>query len=433
MGTVTEPIDREALQAELEALRQRNADLEMRRSVGQRSVAFVRVTAVILLMTIGALLATVSVPAIWARNLVLNTDRYVETMAPLAANPGIQAGVIKAIDKQFDDNVDIGALARQVLPDRAAPLAGPLESAAESLVNTVATKFVQSQAFVALWTDINRVAHTQIVAVLTGTGDDKNAVAIKNGVVTLNLQPVVEQVKTQLVQAGLTVASKVPTVGATVEIAHVEGVEKARGFTRLLNRAAVWLPLLGIVCLVVAVVLSRRRRRSVVTAALAVGAGMVIVAVALVLGRSAYLNALPGVYFSHDAAKDLFDTLVRFLRSGLRIVLIAALLACLIAWFTGPTSSARASRRVLAAGPKKLHHWWTDSRAATVVAANRGVAAGAIFGLAALILVIWSNPTVLVLAVIGVITLALLLLVYLVKTTDASRQPPPAHATGHSG
>jgi hypothetical protein len=137
-------------------------------------------------------------------------------MAPLATNPGIQAGVIKLVEKQVDDNVDVTALAKQVLPPRAAPLAEPLQNAAVSLVNTVVTRFVESDAFAKLWKGINRVAHTQIDAILTGKNSSQNAVAITNDTVVLNLAPIIEQVKKQLVASGLSVAAKVPVVGATL-------------------------------------------------------------------------------------------------------------------------------------------------------------------------------------------------------------------------
>ncbi len=412
----------EAQQTEIDALRARNAKLE-RPTVGQRSRSALRATAVVVLLTLGALLVTVAVPAIWARNLVLNTDRYVQTMAPLASDPGLQAGVVKAIDKQFNDNVDIEALAKDVLPSKAGILAGPLESAAQGLVNTVATRFVESAAFVTIWKDMNRIAHKEIVAVLTGKGGSDTAVSIRNNTVTLNLAPVITAVKTQLVSSGLSVASKVPVVGATIQIAHVKGVDKARSLVSLLNKAAWWLPLLGLVLLVAGVLISRHRRRSTIIAALSVAGGMLVIAIGLVIGRNLYLNALPGVYLSRSAASGLFDTLVRFLRDGLRIVVGVALLICLIAWLTGPSKPATGLRRI----PTKATRAWAGSPAARGLAGNRGLAAGIVFGVAALILVVWNQPSLTVVVVIGIVTLLLLLLVYLVKDTAASE---PAAAAG---
>ncbi len=428
VGSATVSEDPAEPQAEPEESRQPNAEGEKKRpSGGKRALNILRVTAVILLMTIGALLVIVSVPAIWGRNLLLNTDRYVQTMSPLASDPGVQAGMIKAIDKQFDDSVDLEALAKQVLPPKAAPLAGPLQSAAEGLVNTVATKFVQSDAFVTLWDGMNRVAHRQIDAVLTGrNGGSGNAVAIRNNTVTLNLAPLIIAVKKQLVGAGLTVASKVPVVGSTIEIAHVKGVDQVRSYVRLLNRAAVWLPLLGLACLIAAILLSRKRRRSTIIAAISVSVGMVLIAAGLAIGRKLYLDSLPGIYLTHEAAESIYNTLVRYLRTGLRLVVLVALLICLIAWLTGPGKLAVSIRHGIAKGPKALGRRWTGSKPAIIVGENRGTFAGIIFGIAALVLVLWSNPTILVVIVIAIITIALLALAYFTKRPESAEAAAPA-------
>jgi hypothetical protein len=427
VGSATVSEDPAETQAEPEEP-QPNADVEKKRPTGgKRALNILRATAVVLLMTIGALLVIVSVPAIWGRNLLLNTDRYVQTMSPLASDPGVQAGIIKAIDKQFDDNVDLEALAKQVLPPKASPLAGPLQSAAEGLVNTVATKFVQSDAFVTLWEGINRTAHKQIDAVLTGrNGGANDAVAIKKNIVTLNLAPVIIAVKKQLVGAGLTVASKVPVVGTTIEIAHLKGVDQVRSYVRLLNRAAVWLPLLGIGCLLVAILLSRKRRRSTIIAAISVTVGMVVIAAGLAIGRKLYLDSLPGIYLTNSAAESIYNTLVRYLRDGLRLVIGVALLICLIAWLTGPRKLAVSIRHGLAKGPKALGQRWSGSKLGSAVAENRGTFAGIIFGLAALVLVLWSNPTILVVIVIAIITIALLAVAYFTKRPSSPEAVAPA-------
>jgi hypothetical protein len=69
--------------------------------------------------------------AIWGRNLVMNSDRYVETMKPIAADAGVQDVVISAVDRRVDENLDVKALLADVPPPRSQVLAGPLQSAAE--------------------------------------------------------------------------------------------------------------------------------------------------------------------------------------------------------------------------------------------------------------------------------------------------------------
>jgi hypothetical protein len=50
-----------------------------------------RTILAVLLIVLGCVLAPLAGLAVWARNQVTNTDRYVRTVAPLAADPAIQA------------------------------------------------------------------------------------------------------------------------------------------------------------------------------------------------------------------------------------------------------------------------------------------------------------------------------------------------------
>src|SRR4051794_5236145 len=121
------------LRARLDELQQRNEALEARDRSAHAPHSTLRAVAVVLLVSLGAVLATAAVPSIWARNLVLNTDRYVETLQPLATNPGVKSAIVKAVDQQFQKNVDISAIVDTTLPPRAAAtLGGPLKAGAES-------------------------------------------------------------------------------------------------------------------------------------------------------------------------------------------------------------------------------------------------------------------------------------------------------------
>src|SRR5690348_8309386 len=171
-----------ALESEVERLRRRNAELESPTAVRVRHAA--RTTGAVILVIIGALCLTLAVPAIWARNQVLNTDRYVATMEPLATNPDVQASVEAAVNRQIAARLDIGALVDEALPPQAARLKAPLENAVSGLISTVVHRAVTSEAFGTLWTAANRTAHESLVGILTGE-DQGKVVTVSNGAVLL--------------------------------------------------------------------------------------------------------------------------------------------------------------------------------------------------------------------------------------------------------
>src|SRR6478672_4746204 len=212
----TQPVrstkDVAALEAEVERLRRRNAELESPKSVRVRHA--VRSTFVVILTVIAALCLTLAVPAVWARNQVLNTDRYVATMQPLASNADVQASVEAAVNRQIAARLDIGAYvdqALQALPPQAARLKAPIESGLSGLIGTAVHKAVTSDAFIQLWTAANRAGHAALVGLLTGEDQGKAITVSNNGAVMLNLGPIIEQVKVRLVAAGLGIAQNIPT------------------------------------------------------------------------------------------------------------------------------------------------------------------------------------------------------------------------------
>src|ERR1700741_590766 len=107
------------LRDEVERLRAANAALEQRANLRRT----VRRASVVGLLVLGCGLALLSVVAIWLRVTLLNTDRYVNTVAPIAAEPAVQKAVADKLNTAINSKIDFDSLARQVLPDRADVLA----------------------------------------------------------------------------------------------------------------------------------------------------------------------------------------------------------------------------------------------------------------------------------------------------------------------
>jgi hypothetical protein len=122
---------------------------------------------------------------------------------------------------------------------------------------------------------------------------------------------------------------------------------------------------------------------------------------------------VPASVLPHDAAAVLYDTIVRFLRAGLRTVFVLGLVVAAGAFLTGPSPTATRTRQGLARGIGWLRRGAEGAGLRTgpvgtwIDANRRGLRVGAV-ALAGLALVFWSRPTGKV-----VIGLALALLVVL--------------------
>jgi hypothetical protein len=412
--------------AELERLRSENAALRAQAGRGGaadqdtvrlpsgRSAARQRWRTVVatLLIVVACVLAPLSVVAIWTRNQVTNTDRYVATVSPLASDPAIQNAIADQITAQVFTYVDIQALTTQVvdalatrvegrgLPPQAAAalqgLAGPVANGVQGFVRTQVERIVQSQAFADAWVQANRAAHEALVKALTGEGG--GAVTVEGDTVTLNLAPFIQTVKQRLVAQGFTLAERIPQVDKSFVLFQSEDITRARSAFNLLNTLGVWLPIIALILIGIGVYVAKDHRRALVGAGLGVAAGMVLLALGLAVFRSIYLDGVPATVLPHDAAAVLYDTIVRFLRAGLRTILVLGLVVAAGAFLTGPSVTAVRARQGLAGAIGWLqgsaeHAGLRTGPVGTWVDANkRALRIGAVI-LAALALVFWGRPT----------------------------------------
>jgi hypothetical protein len=438
--TGEERAELERLRAEVSALRARRT--EPVAAAGRVARQRWRTIVACLLIVVGCVLAPLSVVAVWCRNQVTNTDRYVQTVAPLAEDPAIQNAIADQITAQVFNYIDVKGLTTQAvdalasrglspqLADQLDALAIPIANGVRSFTRTQVGNVVQSQAFADAWTQANRAAHDALVKALTGQGG--GAVTVEDNKVSVNMAAFIQTVKQQLIASGFTLAARIPEVNASFVLFQSDDITKARSAFNLLNTLGIWLPIIVLLLLAFGVYVAKNHRRALVGAALGVAAGMVVLALALAIFRSVYLNAVPAEVLPHDAAAVLYDTVVRFLRAGLRTVLVLGLVVAAGAFLTGGSVTAVRTRQGLAGAIAWLrggaeHAGLRTGPVSTWVSANKRVLQIGAVALASLALVFWGRPTGKV-----VLLLALLLLVALAIIEFLS-QPPERAASLRGG
>ncbi|MFB7589968.1 hypothetical protein [Streptomyces sp. NPDC056169] len=389
------------------------------------------------LITLTCILVPVSLITVWVHDIVLDNGRYVSTVAPLASDPAIEAAAVKRIAEAADAKVDgaqvtsdIAAwLESQGLPPRvgdAIKSLGPqLDSAVDQAVTKLATRFVESDRFETVWTEANRVAHTAVVHALTGEG--RGSVEVSGGTVTLDVGAAVEQVKKDLVDAGLSPAAKIPEVNKQMVLFQSDKLEKIRDGVHLLDVVGNWLPILTVVLGAIGVVLARRRRRALVTTTLGAAAACLVLAIGLVIARRYYLDHLPEQVQSPAAAAAIFDTLVRFLRVSIRTALVLGVLVALGAYLSGTGRLPRAVRGFADRTADSAARWGaahgvhTGKVGTWVDTYRRWLTIGVLLVLA-LIFAFWNHPTVLTVLLMVLILLVVLAVLALLAATGRERR-----------
>jgi hypothetical protein len=441
--TEDERIELERLRAEVATLRAQ-AQHEggrtegMVATVGRGSRQRWRTLVAALLIVLACALAPLSVVAVWARNQVTNTDRYVQTVTPLASNPDIQNAIADQITAQIFAHIDIRGLTGQAVDaladrgvspqeaDQLRAFAGPIASGVQSFTRTQVGDDVRSDAYAAACNQANPLAHDELVRALTGEGG--GAVTVENDTVSLNLAAFIQVVKQQLVASGFTLAERIPQVNASFVLFKSADIARVRSGFNLLTTLGNWLPVMVLVLLGVGVYVARDHRRALVGAGLGLAISMLVLALGLAVFRAFYLDAVPAQVLPHDAAAVLYDTLVRFLRAGLRTVLVVGLVVAVGAFLTGQSVTAVRTRQSLAhalgwlGGSAEQAGLRTGPVGTWVYANKKALRVGAV-ALASLALVFWSRPTGKVVILLAVLLLVALALIELLGRPPERVQP----------
>lgn len=379
--------DVERHRAERDALERRGEKLEGEPERRHRLMTVF--TTVFLVLSI--LLFAVAVPATWARRTLLDTDRYVATVAPLAQDPAVQEYLARTVTEQVFTALDVQAKLAASLQQRSpklAFLAAPIANGVEGFVKDRLQQVFASDAFATSWEEANRFAHAQLLAVLEGGGE---TVQVQQGAVVLNLLPLVTEglaamtgVVTDIVghpvtlpqisgdeipseaimrlESALGVDLPEPAQFGTIVVYQADQLEAVQKGVDLASRGIVALALLFVVCAVIALWISRRRRRTLVQL-------MVALVVVLVIERRfsiAESNAIVAKVKPENqaAARAVVDQVVGALLRYTGWLLALALVVLLIALITGPYPWAVRVRG------------WTAEVAAAAVGAVRGREAG---------------------------------------------------------
>ena len=417
--------------AELERLRAEVSTLQTERA--RRPHVGWRAPVSVVLIVVGCLLAPLSVLAVWTANEVSSTSRYVANVEPLIHDPAVQNALTDKITTQITTHLNVTAYTDQaagLLTSHGLPRVGALlqtfgpsiSSAVAGFIHGQVHKIVTSPQFARIWVQANTAVHEQLVKALSGQGG--SSVSVSNGQVVLSLGPFINLIKQDLVKRGFTIVSKLPAINPTLSLFSAKYLVKAQSGYRLINDLKIVLPILALLLLALGVYVARSHRRALIGAGLGLAASMLVLGAGLLIFRGVYLNSVPGDVLPADAAAALFDTLVRFIKEGLRTILVVGLVVAAGAFLTGPSISAVRTRKAFSSGlgwvrQSGEHAGLRTGPVGTWTYAHRkGLRIGAV-ALAALIFVFWGQPTVAL-----VITLVVLLLVALGLIELIGSRPP---------
>jgi hypothetical protein len=329
------------------------------------------------LVVLASILIPVSVISVWAINTVTNTDKYVETMAPLARNQIIVDGLAtRATDALFSTHI-VQKKVTQALPAKAKPLVAPIVTQVHSYVYNLALKVFSSPKFGKLWDTLNRHSHQAVVNILTGKQTPLQKKLAKGGQIALNLSPALNNLIDQANAHGVTLFNPIKSIapngkGLTFTVVSHDQVSKFSGLFNLIVKGKWIVPVIALVLAILAVALAMERRKTLLRLGVGVALMSMLILGGLAAGRGIFIGQAAGSGFKTDGAAAVWDTVLRFLKTDLRWTLLISVLVVLGAWLAGPARYAVWIRRTVATGARWVA---TQARALSSGAGRAGRAA----------------------------------------------------------
>lgn len=306
-----------------------------------------------------------------------DTTRFVANFAPLAQDPAFQDFITDKTMDVINEHVDIKRLTAEGVDGitnlGTGPAAtkalktfeGPIAAGLESLIESRVSAFVAFPDFAAVWSTALHVSHAQFIAAMSN--NPKAAVALgSDGSIGIQLAPIIEVVKTTLVQHGIAFASQIPAIDRTITVAQVDAVPTIQLGYNLALAAGSWLPWVAVLFFAAGVLVARRRSMALVWAALLLALALAAILAAAGIGGILFPPSVSPAPLSADVASLLFSTTLGTLLAISKAVLVLAVAVAIVGWFSGPFRGPRKWRGLFVSGVV-----WIRERAA-----NHGIATG---------------------------------------------------------
>lgn len=279
----------------------------------------VRGTIAAILIILGLVLVPIAVVSSAARTLLTDEDAFVDTLAPLAADPDVQGVVTAGVTQSITDAVDSLGLPSAVT------------GALEPLVVEQVGEAVAADAFARAWQKSLLLSHEQLVATLSADPDSALTLTEAGGI-ELQIGPIVAEVRDRLAANGSQFAERIPDVDRGILIYENDNLTKLEPVYNLVLVVGAWSPWLAAALIVAGIAVAARRARATVTTGIVLAVIGIALCAALAIGRGVFASSSESTIVTADAAGVVYDALAsRILWPAIAVAGGGAVLAIAVA------------------------------------------------------------------------------------------------------
>jgi hypothetical protein len=308
-----------------------------------RAGTFGKGIASLVLLVLAVLCIGVGALSVWLHDQVLDTETWTETSREAIQQPEVQSAVATwAVDQVYELTDPADAIA-QLLPERAAILAGPLSSRLRTEAYVLAEKAMADARVEDVWVEANRRAHTRFLRVVEGT--DPIILETSSGI-RIDLRPLLERIA-ERIGVSPELVDRIPERIATVQPKRSDEVERGLKILRFLDAWGKLITYFALPLLALGIWLAPNRRR----AWMWTGVGVILVGISLEFARDALGPVIASLLTESStwraAILATWDVTSGTIDDAALTGVIVGTVAIIVGLCTGPSSPARTMRRVL--------------------------------------------------------------------------------------
>ena len=345
---------------EVARLRARLGELEtentrLKRSSTGRAGGRARAALAAVLLVLSVLIAPAAVVGTWVRAELVETDKFVATLAPLADQAEVQTFVADEVVGAIEESLDIESVVHDAvaglssldLPPQAATAFGMLEGPAvhgiQSILRTTVDRLVASPQFAQIWEATLREAHSSAIAVIQGDPDATLQLA-GDGTLSIEVGPVIAEVKDRLVSQGVGLAGLIPAIDRSIPLVTSDSLTAARAGYSVATAVGYWLPWLAVGLLVAGIAVARNRTRATLAASLGLAASFLLLLAGLGTGRLFFVATMSPAFMPQATAESLFAHVTLSVHAVVVALVVLSGVIAVAAWLFGRSKQATAIR-----------------------------------------------------------------------------------------
>jgi hypothetical protein len=300
------------------------------------------------LLVVTWLLLLASLTAVWTRSVLLNSDRFTATLAPVLRDERVIEAVSERVSAGVISALGVGERLQETFPGRAGALAAAqITISAQEAVEQRTVRLMHRERLQDLLLNTVHAAHGRALNVLRGGSD---VATVSDGTLTLNLLPLVREVLSDLPGVGQLLSEvRLPELGTEesptaarrrleaalgrplpadagqITLLEAQGLQSAQQAVGVLDSLALVLPLLLAGCGALAVYLAPNRMRTGAILALGGAVSLLLLVVLLRLVGPQVATAAGSDPLTLAVAQSLVQSLVGSLAGAAVVLALIAL------------------------------------------------------------------------------------------------------------